>query len=67
MCVFSFFGDVEAFEDKTCLTHFGLGTKNRVLFMKTFWVEFSLEEKQNCFLAYSCKELKGHELGTKKG
>lgn len=54
MCVFSFFGDVEAFEDKACLTHFGLGIKNRVLFMKTFWVEFSLEEKQNCFLACRC-------------
>ena len=29
------FGNVEAFEDKICLTHFGLGIANRILSTKT--------------------------------
>lgn len=45
------FDDVEAFEGKMCLTHFGLDTANRICSMKTSCVEFSLEEKLNYFLA----------------
>lgn len=48
----NFFDDAEAFEDKRCLTHFRLNSKNRICSMRTSWVEFSLEEKSNYFLPY---------------